>query len=90
MSIIKLRELLDEDLRRWVKEKWVDQHGRPCGSAKTKGIKKCRPSKKVSKDTPKTWKAFDKKENCYSTMIQFHQVHQHKEPRSQQHWVQPS
>ena len=62
MSTIKLQELLDEDLRRWVKEKWVDQHGRPCGSSKTKGVKKCRPSKKVSKDTPKTWKAFDKKE----------------------------
>jgi hypothetical protein len=52
----------NEDLRRWVKEKWVDQHGRPCGNAETKGVKKCRPSRKVSKDTPKTWKSFDKKE----------------------------
>ena len=52
----------NEDLRRWVKEKWTDQHGRPCGSSKTKGVKKCRPSKKISKDTPKTWSSFDKKE----------------------------
>lgn len=53
---------MNEDLRRWVKEKWTDQHGRPCGNSKTKGVKKCRPSKKVSKDTPKTWSSFDKKE----------------------------
>ena len=52
----------NEDLRRWVKEKWTDQHGRPCGSSKTKGVKKCRPSKKISKDTPKTWSSFDKDE----------------------------
>ena len=60
--MIKLADIIDEDLRRWVKEKWVDQHGRPCGNSKTKGVKKCRPSKKVSKDTPKTWSSFDKKE----------------------------
>ena len=60
--MIKLQNLMNEDLRRWVKEKWVDQHGRPCGNDKTKGVKKCRPSKKVSKDTPKTWSSFDKKE----------------------------
>jgi hypothetical protein len=60
--MIKLTNLINEDLRRWVKEKWVDQHGRPCGNDKTKGVKKCRPSKKVSKDTPKTWSSFDKKE----------------------------
>jgi len=60
--MVRLQDLLSEDLRRWVKEKWVDQHGRPCGNDKTKGVKKCRPSKKVSKDTPKTWSSFDKKE----------------------------
>jgi hypothetical protein len=60
--MIYLSNLISEDLRRWVKEKWTDQHGRPCGSSETKGVKKCRPSKKVSKDTPKTWKSFDKKE----------------------------
>jgi hypothetical protein len=53
--MIRLVDLLPEDLRRWVKEKWTDQHGRPCGNDKTKGVKKCRPSRKVSKDTPKTW-----------------------------------
>lgn len=60
--MIKLQAILNDNLHRWVKEKWTDQHGRPCGSSKTKGVKKCRPSKKVSKDTPKTWKSFDKKE----------------------------
>ena len=60
--MIRLVDLLSEDLRRWVKEKWTDQNGRPCGSAETKGVKKCRPSRRVSKDTPKTWSAFDKKE----------------------------
>jgi len=60
--MIRLVDLLSEDLRRWVKEKWTDQHGRPCGSSETKGVKKCRPSRKVSKDTPKTWGSFDKKE----------------------------
>jgi hypothetical protein len=60
--MIRLQDLLNEDLRRWVKEKWVDQHGRPCGNDKTKGVKKCRPSKKVSGDTPKPWSSFDKKE----------------------------
>jgi len=44
------------NLKRWFKEKWTDQHGRPCGSSKTKGVKKCRPSKKVSGKTPVTWK----------------------------------
>lgn len=60
--MIRLQDLLNEDLRRWVKEKWLDQNGRPCGNDKTKGVKKCRPSKKVSADTPKTWSSFDKKE----------------------------
>ena len=60
--MIKLHDLLNEDLRRWVKEKWVDQNGLPCGNDKTKGVKKCRPSKKISKDTPKPWSSFDKKE----------------------------
>jgi len=60
--MIKLHDLMNENLRRWVKEKWTDQHGRPCGNSETKGVKKCRPSKKVSADTPKTWSSFDKKE----------------------------
>jgi hypothetical protein len=60
--MIKLHDIINEDLRRWVKEKWLDQNGRPCGNSKTKGVKKCRPSRKVSDDTPKTWSSFDKKE----------------------------
>jgi hypothetical protein len=48
-------------LKRWFEEKWTDQNGRECGSSKTKGIKKCRPSKKVSGNTPKTWSQVDKK-----------------------------
>lgn len=48
------------NLKRWFKEKWTDQKGRPCGNKKTKGVKKCRPSKKVSKSTPKTWKQVGK------------------------------
>jgi hypothetical protein len=47
-------------LKRWFEEKWTDQHGRECGSPKTKGIKKCRPSKKISGKTPKTWSQVDK------------------------------
>ena len=43
------------NLKRWFKEKWTDQKGNPCGSNKTKGVKKCRPSKKVSSKTPVTW-----------------------------------
>lgn len=60
--MIRLRAILNEDLRRWVKEKWIDQNGRPCGNDKTKGVKKCRPSIQASGDTPKTWSSFDKKE----------------------------
>ena len=32
-------------LKRWFKEKWVDEKGNPCGSAKNKNTKKCRPRK---------------------------------------------
>lgn len=63
-------EVLKEDLRRWFKEKWVDVSRKvggkhpPCGRSKasTKGYPKCRPSKKVSKETPKTSGSFSKKE----------------------------
>lgn len=43
-------------LKRWFKEEWTDEKGNPCGSAKNKKTKKCRPSKRVSSKTPKTWK----------------------------------
>jgi hypothetical protein len=42
-------------LKRWFKEKWTDEKGNPCGSRKNKRTKKCRPSRRVSKDTPVTW-----------------------------------
>ena len=43
-------------LQRWFKEKWTDEKGNVCGSTKNKRTKKCRPSKRVSGKTPKTWK----------------------------------
>jgi len=63
-------EVLKEDLRRWFKEKWVDVSKKvkgkhpPCGrkDANSKSYPKCRPSKKVSKDTPKTASSYSKKE----------------------------
>jgi hypothetical protein len=44
------------NLKRWFKEKWTDEKGNVCGSTKNKSVKKCRPSKRVSGKTPKTWK----------------------------------
>lgn len=63
-------EILKEDLRRWFKEKWVDVSRKvkgkhpPCGrkDADGKAYPKCRPSKKVSKETPKVASSYDKKE----------------------------
>jgi len=63
-------EVLKEDLRRWFKEKWVDVSKKvkgkhpPCGRKKAEdgSYPKCRPSKKVSKETPKTASSFSKKE----------------------------
>ena len=47
-------------LRRWFKEEWVDvKTGKPCGrqkGEKRKGYPACRPSKRISKYTPKTTK----------------------------------
>lgn len=67
---IKSGEVLAEDLRRWFKEKWVDVSRKvkgkhpPCGrkDADGKSYPKCRPSKKVSKETPKVASSYDKKE----------------------------
>lgn len=47
------------DLKRWFKEKWVDvRTGKPCGRRKgeKRGTPYCRPSKRVSQETPKTSK----------------------------------
>jgi hypothetical protein len=43
------------NLKRWFKEKWTDEKGNPCGSTKNKKTKKCRPSKKISSKTGRTW-----------------------------------
>jgi ribosome assembly protein YihI (activator of Der GTPase) len=71
---IKNGEVLVEDLGRWFKEKWVDVSKKidgkhpPCGRSSAngekgrKGYPKCRPSKKVSKDTPKVASSYSKKE----------------------------
>ena len=42
-------------LKRWFKEDWKDEKGNVCGSTKNKNTKKCRPSKRVSRKTVKTW-----------------------------------
>ena len=71
---IKNGDILIEDLGRWFKEKWVDVSKKidgkhpPCGRSSAdgekgrKGYPKCRPSKKVSKDTPKVSSSYSKKE----------------------------
>lgn len=46
-------------LKRWFKEDWKDvRTGKACGRSKDekRGTPYCRPSKRVSKDTPKTSK----------------------------------
>ena len=43
-------------LKRWFAEKWTDQKGNECGSGKLKTVPKCRPSKRITSETPKTWK----------------------------------
>ena len=50
------------DLKRWFKEEWKDEKGNVCGSNKNKNTKVCRPSKSVSKDSPKTWAQMSKSE----------------------------
>ena len=63
-------EVLKEDLNRWFKEKWVDVSKKvkgkhpPCGRKKAEdgSYPKCRPSKKVSKETPKTAGSYSKEE----------------------------
>ena len=52
------------NLKRWFKEKWKDEKGNPCGSSKNKGVKKCRPSKRVSSKTPRTWSSLSKSQRA--------------------------
>ena len=44
-------------LKRWSAEKWETPSGDECGSFNKKGKRdgKCRPSKRITEDTPKTW-----------------------------------
>lgn len=42
-------------LKRWFDEKWKDEKGNACGSSNNKGVKVCRPSKRVNSDSPKPW-----------------------------------
>ena len=53
MAVRKTKE--GANLKRWFKEKWTDEKGNPCGSSKNKSVKKCRPSKRISRKTVKTW-----------------------------------
>jgi hypothetical protein len=71
---IESGEVLTEDLARWFKEKWVDVSKKidgkhpPCGRKSAdgekgrKGYPKCRPQKKVSKETPEVASSYSKKE----------------------------
>ncbi len=50
-----------KNLKRWEREKWKDKvSGKPCGEAE--GKEYCRPTKKVSKKTPKMYKGEKLKE----------------------------
>lgn len=49
-------------LRRWFKEEWKDEKGNVCGSEKNKSTKVCRPSKRVSANSPKPWSEMSKEE----------------------------
>jgi hypothetical protein len=49
-------------LKRWFAEKWTDEKGNECGSSKNKNTKVCRPSRRVSKDSPKPWSEMSKGE----------------------------
>lgn len=51
-------------LKRWFKEKWKDEKGNVCGSSKNKKTKKCRPTKRVSSKTPKTWGSMSKSQKA--------------------------
>lgn len=51
-----------KSLTRWYKEEWKDEKGNECGSEDNKKTKKCRPTKKVDKNTPVTWNEMDEKE----------------------------
>jgi GH24 family phage-related lysozyme (muramidase) len=68
---VESKKTIKEDLRRWFKEKWVDISKKdasgnhpPCGrsESKEKGYPKCRPSRRVSSETPETSSEMSPKE----------------------------
>jgi hypothetical protein len=80
-------ESVNEDLKRWFKEKWVDVSKKvdgkhpPCGrkDADGKSYPKCRPSKKVSSETPKVASSYDKDEK--KSMTQQKRRAEKKDPK---------
>jgi len=68
----------ESDLKRWFKEKWVDISRKdksgdhpPCGrgDADKGAYPKCRPSKKITKETPKTSKSLSKRDKKRAVSI---------------------
>lgn len=59
---IVLKSEEGKNLKRWIKEEWVDEYGNECGSKENKNTKKCRPKKRISKKTPVTWNEMNEKE----------------------------
>lgn len=55
MAVRKTKE--GANLKRWFKEKWVDvRTGKACGrqEGESRGTPYCRPSRRISSETPKT------------------------------------
>ena len=85
MKIKNLKESLD----RWFKEKWTAQDGSECGSYTGRGRVKCRPSKKVSSKTPKTWRELGskgKKKAVRNKQLAHRRGHQFSSHRSTKTW----
>lgn len=64
----------EHDLSRWFKEKWIDiSTGKPCGAARSDAYyPTCRPSVRVTKETPVTSQELTKKEK--NEMVAIKQV----------------
>jgi hypothetical protein len=62
-SPIKVRKTkAGANLKRWFKEKWTDEKGNVCGSSENKNTKVCRPSRRVSSESPKPWSEMSQSE----------------------------
>ena len=80
---------IQESLKRWFKEKWTAQDGSECGDYKGRGRVKCRPSRKVSKKTPKTWSELGpngKKKAVRNKQAAHRKGHQFSSHRSRKTW----